>query len=188
MNSQSADLIERMLHGDKNCFHDVIAWYATPVLRLCFLLLGDEEEARDVFQETLLKLVQMVKQGRFRSANGSIKGFLMTTARNMCINRLRNRSRFASLKDEEDGSAIEFSHTDTPEEAACISQFEQTFDCALAKLSDIQRTVIVLHELNGESKKEIAETLSITVENVRMQLCRARKKMRVLLAPFVGEV
>ncbi|RJP33859.1 MAG: RNA polymerase sigma factor [Candidatus Omnitrophota bacterium] len=188
MSGNATDLIQRMLNGDPASFHDIIAWYADDVLRLCFLLLRDEEEARDIFQESLLKLAQMVKQGRFRTANGSIKGFLLTTARNLSLNRLRKHLRYEPIPEEDDVHSPELVNSYSPLQATNDARFESRFDAALAQLTDLQRTVIVLHELNGESTENIADTLDLTVENVRMHLCRARKHMRRILAPFAGEL
>ena len=187
MDRDTKDLIQRMRQGDPAGFQDVFTWYSKDVLRLAFLLLRDPEEAKDVLQETMLSLVRLVRDGRFRGSNGSIKGFLMIAARNDCINRLKKRKVFSSLPEEDEFVPASLQYAETPGKVMNDSLFENAFDHALAKLTEMQRTILVLHEVEGESQSQIAELLDLTVENVRMQLCRARKKMRQWLRPFIGE-
>ncbi len=185
MRSRHANLIQRLQDGDPSCFHDIIAWYADDVLRLCYELLWDAEEAKDVLQETLLRFVQTVQKGRLRSENGSIKGLLMTTARNLCINRLRRTVRFRPLGETDATLNVHLQDVRTPDCAAADFQFEEAFEVALSQLTDAQRIVLVLHKLNGESQRTIAGTLGCSVDCVKAHLARARKKMRVLLQPFL---
>ncbi len=177
------DLIHRMLNNDPTSFQDILQWYAEDVLRLSFMLLRNSHDAQDILQESMLGLVNQVKQGKFRSANGSIKGFLLVTARNLCLNRLKRKIHFEILNEHEEhihGSVI-------PSQVLENKEFEGVIDQALDQLSPLQRIILVLHELQDESTQEIANELNLSVENVRMHLCRARKKMRAYLAPFIGE-
>lgn len=187
MSDDTSDLIHRMLRGDESSFSDIIAAYAGDVLRMGYMLLGDSEEARDVLQESLFALVRQVRLGRFRSSNGSIKGFLMTVARNLCLKRLRKKVRFHSLSDETENFEPALRDTHTPVRAAQDAQFETAFDDALGQMSGARRTVFVLHELNGESYEQIANALRLSVEAVRMHMSRARTQLRQLLAAHLGE-
>ncbi len=184
---KQTDLVRRVLRGDRTSFQDIIAWYSRDVLRLCELLLRDPEEAKDVLQESMLRLVRVVRQNRFRVQNGSIKGFLLTTARNCCIDRLKKRVDFRSIDDDEIIDSIA-STWETPDRVADEKRFEAAFRDALEQLSDAQRTVLVLHEVDGQSPKEIANTLNCSAECARSHLYLARRKMRLLLERFIGEL
>lgn len=183
----SRDLLRRMLHGERSAFEEIVAAYAEDVLRTCTLLLRDREEARDVLQEAMLRLVRVVRAGKFRSVNGSIKGFLCTTARNLCIDRLRKRIDFRALDDESMQTHPALSDTATPDRALDEARFASAFDDALTRLTHAQRTVLVLHELNGEPQNDIATSLGLSIDCVRTHLYRARRKMRTLMARFIGE-
>lgn len=178
------DSIQRILQGDRTIYADIIQWYSGDVLRLCYSLLWDTEESKDVFQETLLRLIQTVQAGNLRSANGSIKGFLLKTARNLCIDRLRKRVRFDSYEDEDIQHDSHLRTERTPDLVLEENNFQESFEYALSQLGDIQRIVIVLHELNQETHQEIANTLNLSVDAVKAQLSRARSKMRILLKPY----
>lgn len=181
-------LIDRMLDGDRTSFNDIVAWYAGDVLRLCIMLLRRREDAEDVLQESMLRLVKQVKAGRFRKQNGSIKGFLLQTARNLCIDKLRKKSGFLTSTDDYIIEKISVHESDTPAQATDAKRLEDEFQKALGQLNDSQRTVFVLHELNGEPYKQIAQSLDISVEAVRKHMFRARKILIQQLASFAGEV
>ena len=187
MTESTTELVQRVLRGERSSFDDVVAWYSEDVLRLSYLLLRDREEARDVLQEAMLRLVRSVRGGKFRSVNGSIKGFLITTARNLCIDRLKKRVDFQGLRDDDTflDSALREMHT--PDRAMDEARFRSAFQDALGQLTEAQRTVLVLHEVNGESQATIADTLNLSAECVRTHLCRARRRMRVLWARFASE-
>ncbi|RJP19329.1 MAG: RNA polymerase sigma factor [Candidatus Omnitrophota bacterium] len=188
MRQDPRDLIQRLLRDDPTGFDDIITWYSADVMRLCYALLWDREEARDVLQETLFRLIDTVKQKRLRSSNGSIKGFLLTTARNLCIDKLRRKVNFASIDDEEEAIQDILPHeTNAPDRALDEQRFQTAFSSALARLTDAQRTVMVLHELNGESQAEIAANLHLSPDCVKTHLYRARRAMRILLQPFLSE-
>ena len=186
MYDNHGDLIERMFSGDTSSFNDILLWYAEDVLRLAWFLLHDREEAEDILQETMLTLVRLVKEKKIRSANGSIKGLLLRCTRNLCIDRLRKKMTFYSLDDEENPAITSVSDLNTPERAAEQSRLFTALDHGLSDLSDIQRTILILFELNGESYQQIADSLQLPLENVRKYLYRARKKLETYLAPYRG--
>ncbi len=185
--SDSPDLLRRILHSERSVFDEIVTAYADELLRSCTLLLRDREEARDVLQEAMLRLVRVVRAGKFRSSNGSIKGFLCTAARNLCIDRLRKRIDFRALDDDGVHAHPALSDTDTPDRALDEARFTSAFDEALTRLTHAQRAVLVLHELHGEPQNDIATSLGLSIDCVRTHLYRARKRMRTLMARFIGE-
>jgi|GEM_PF-6000769 RNA polymerase sigma-70 factor (ECF subfamily) len=107
MNEQtfSSNLLQRLRSGDSSCFDDILALYAEDILRLCVLLLKNEEDAKDILQETLLRLIRAVRGGKLSQSNGHLKGYLITIARNLCIDKLRKKMDWYSL-DEANGGGM----------------------------------------------------------------------------------
>ena len=184
MDDRPNRLVERMMRGDRTSYEEIVGSYADDVLRLCYGLLGDKEESRDALQEALLRLVRLVQAGRFRTADGSIKGFLMTTARNLCVDRLRSRVEFRELEDAEAMPAPTAAETMTPDVVAEKRRFEADFQDALGRLPTLQRAALVLFVMHGESYAQIAKALNVSVSNVRISLHRARRKMRLYLERY----
>ena len=185
MRRSRSDLIQRMLDGDRSSFDDIVTWYSDDVMRLCYSLLWSEEDAKDVLQETMLRLVEMVKEQRFRVSNGSVKGFLLSTARNLCIDRLRKRVDFRSYDELEPTFSTSSESQPRPDRFAHESEVRFAFNRAVAELTEPQRTILILRDINGESLGDIAQSLGIRVNCVKVHLHHARKRMRKHLAPFM---
>lgn len=187
MNRELSTLIERLQQGESASFDDVVAWYSGDVLRLCYLMLWNREEALDTLQDTLLRFIQRVKNGQFAGRNGSVKGFLLICARNLCIDRLRKRKRFLLSLDETSEDYEDHQTIPTPGRVAEESQFQDAFEQALSHLNDSQRAILVLFDIQGDSYAEIAQNLNISIVKVKSDLHRARRKLRQLLEPFGEE-
>ncbi|RJP34952.1 MAG: sigma-70 family RNA polymerase sigma factor [Candidatus Omnitrophota bacterium] len=61
------------------------------------------------------------------------------------------------------------------------------FRQALNQLTDAERIVLVLHDVDNESYQEIANHFHIQINNVRTRLWRAREKLRRILKPYIAE-
>ncbi len=184
MKKPDKNFYSRLMRGHPTAFEDVLDWYADDVLRLATFLLNNPDEARDVLQETMLNFVEAVKKRQVHMNNGSIKPLILTIARNLCINRLKRDKRFVAYTVERIENLPDMIDPQTPGCRTNEMEFEAAFTKALDRLSPLQRTIIVLHELNQDSFKEIAVSLNISYESVKKNFYRGLKKMRVLLEPF----
>jgi RNA polymerase sigma-70 factor (ECF subfamily) len=145
--------------------------YQERLFRLARRLSADREEARDLVQETFLRAARRPSA----LPDGAEEAWLVRTLVNLCRDRFRRlgvRSRVhESLRREEE--------TAHPEEAAVA---RATVRAALARLTPRRRAVIVLHELEGISAREVARLLGIAEVTVRWHLLAARRELaRVLL-------
>lgn len=174
----------RLLQGYPAAFEEILRWYADDVIRLATFILNDPDEARDILQETMLKFVESVKKKRVHGNNGSIKSLIITIAKNLCINRLKKNQRFVEFPDGNLDNLPDLIDPQTPRISAREMEFEEAFQEALGQLSPLQRTVLVLHELQQDSFQEIAQALGLSYECVKKNFYRGLKKMRVLLEPF----
>lgn len=186
MNRPDREFYSRLIRGHPSAFEDVLNWYAEDVLRLAAFLLNDRDEARDVLQETMLNFVETVKKKQVYMNNGSIKPLIVTIARNLCINRLKKIKRFVEWPEDSFEQDFTMADPQTPLLSAGENEFETAFQEALKHLSPLQRTVLVLHELQNDSFHEIARSLGISYESVKKNFYRGLRKIRVLLEPFDG--
>lgn len=184
MNHSPSNLVERIHAEDLSVFDDIVRWYAQDMLRLATLLLNDDEEAKDVFQDAVFKLVELVKKGRFRYRNGSIKGFLLSCTRNLCIDRLRKRKAKQPIPENTSTIDRALQIFETPASVAREKQFEAALLHALKQLTDMQRAVFVLRELKDESMADIANQLGLTKAAAWKHFYRALQKLQVILKPF----
>ncbi len=142
------------------------------LLRFANQILQDEEEAKDVLQDVFLKLWQKREElGKVEN----LEAFAFRMTRNRCLDMIRSRRTISieSMKkvkfpDEES------SDTDYLDLTNSVDQVKRI----IAELPDLQRTIIHLRDIDQLEFEEIAEATQLNVNAIRVNLSRARKKVR----------
>ena len=150
------------------------------IYRYALVLLGNRADAEDAAQEVLLRLWSHLP----RIIPFNLRAWLLRTTRHYCLDQIRRRSNPASplLIDDEFLDARPDELAVDPSLAADSGfRLEQARD-ALLSLPENLRSVFVLYEVNGLRYREIAETLEIPVNSVKVYLSRARAKLSKLLS------
>ena len=143
--------------------------HARTVYGLCLVLLRNAHEAEDATQQAFVSAYESVCRGTVPERPNA---WLLTIARNECLDRLRRRTRRPeSLLDEDIPSA-------GVEEIAARNAAIDELRTALGELPARQRDAIVLHELGGLGYTQVAETLGVSVAAVESLLFRAREHLR----------
>jgi RNA polymerase sigma-70 factor (ECF subfamily) len=160
---------------------DVVARYADVVYTMAYRLTGDDEEARDLAQDVLIRL----HKGLRRYQEGNFEGWLYRTTVNAFRDRLRKRKRLRedALGDEPPGMRTGV----VVEEAVAQSELHDVVQKAIVRLPPEYREAVVLRDLEGRSYEEIAEILGIPPGTVRSRIHRGREQLRQLLTPYVDE-
>jgi RNA polymerase sigma-70 factor (ECF subfamily) len=190
MEGQAGDekLLEAARAGDGGALDALLARHQRQVYRFGLKMCRDEEDAKDVLQETLLAVARGLKD--FRGAS-SVSTWLYTIARSFCIKK-RRRSKFAPeqeepLDAEADGEPMQIADSArAPDESLAGRQIEAALEAAIGSLAPMYREVLVLRDVEGLSAQEVAEVLGLTVEAVKSRLHRARLAVRERVAPLLG--
>ena len=132
-----------------------------------FKSLRDEDDANDIVQDAFMKLWQHRENVEVEKA----KSWLFTTAHNALINFVKKHSRMQSM---EGSSYLE------PSENSNSTNFElkEVIDRCLKNLPEIQRSILLLRDMEGYSYEEIGEMLKLNESQVKVYLFRARQKMK----------
>jgi RNA polymerase sigma factor (sigma-70 family) len=139
--------------------------------RFALRFLENDEDARDVVQEILLRLWSKKEQlHEYRS----IEAFAMTMTRNYCLDRLRSPASKMEMLDE----VNEMKDLKTPYRDTELSDSMRFVRMAMEALPEQQKTVIHLRDVEGCDFDEIAEITGLSLNNIRVSLSRARKKIR----------
>jgi RNA polymerase sigma-70 factor (ECF subfamily) len=139
------------------------------LFRLSNRLLGNIPEAEDITQEVMLKLWEM--RGKLEQYQ-SIEALAMTTTRNLSLDRIRyQKVRWAHADDVKP----EETYIDNPAERSDIETWMKKI---MAQLPETQQTILHLRDAEGMEFEEIAPILGMNVETIRVNLSRARKKVR----------
>jgi RNA polymerase sigma-70 factor, ECF subfamily len=150
------------------------------IYRYARALLANTADAEDAAQEVLLRLWNHLP--RLNPFN--LRGWLLRTTHHYCLDQIRRRSKLAepmladreTLAERADELAVDPGHA-----ADSTFRLEQARN-ALAKLPENLRSVFILYEVNGLRYREIAETLQIPVNSVKVYLLRARGRLSKTVA------
>jgi len=196
------ELVEKFrASGDMGIFKTLVRRYQSKVFVLALRALGNNEEAEEAVQETFVRVHQNIAQYR---QNSLFSSWLFRIARNHCMDLLRMKQRRFELQtvpfDPQAGAApgddniIDTTSRETvcqladrtPDPAQSLDMREQLeiVEQSLSQLPDSQKTVLILHDMQGLSYMEIAEIVGTSIGTVRSRLHYGRLKLRELLLPY----
>jgi RNA polymerase sigma factor (sigma-70 family) len=187
--SNNTDLVLAAKKGDLEAFNQMVLLYQERIYALALRILGDEDSAEDITQNTFL--TAYLNLPRFR--NGSFRSWLYRIATNACYDELRRRKSHPILSLEYEDEAEEklmplydFTRPSMlPEKEVEKHQLEQSIQQALNRLDADQRAVVVLVDLQDFDYQEAAHILEVPIGTVKSRLVRARLKLRrLLVGPF----
>ena len=184
-------LLARARAGERAAFEQLYRWFERPVFTLALRILGGtngggREEAADVLQDTMLKVLSRV--GDFRgSGTGGDGGspfwaWLRQIAVNEALMRLRSRRTHGIEVAIEDEYGLE-DNAPLPPAAADAAQLQR----ALAELPAITRSVLWLYHAEGYTHEEIAALMQRTASFSKSQLARGSRRLRQVLDGPVKE-
>ena len=176
---QDDNILLRMVReGDEEAFESLFHRYEGAIYRFCLLMLGDQDAAKDIHQETFFRLYHHSRTG---GDVRSIYGWLMSAARSRCLNYLRDQKRQARLARDQ---AVE--RVVQPDFSTSID-LEHHLREALLNIPAHYREAILLFEVEGYSYKEIAELLEIDFHQVKNRIYQAKRALQELLTPILFE-
>lgn len=181
---QDEDVVLALQKGKKEAFAFFFHEYYTA---LCFFannILHNEDEAKDIVQDSFVKLWNS-RNANYQSEN--VKSFLYTIVRNGCLNALKKR-KVIMKAEQELKKAHALSDSDQFDEITHAEIVRQVFG-AIDVLPTQMKKVFKLYYMEGKNYKEIASTLHTSSETVRKQKSIALKIIRqkllsLLLAIF----
>ena len=187
-----AELIRRILAGEKQLFHDLIRPCERSVYFLLFGLLRNEAEAEDAAQETVIKVYRNLHMFR---GDSQFRTWVLSIARNEGLGRIRKaQSRredsLEELSEDQSGDytpAVLTSWREVPAQALERKELGAILRNAVEGLPEIYRNVVLLRDIEEMDVRETAAALGITEGTVKVRLHRARALLQRNLAPKLKE-
>jgi RNA polymerase sigma-70 factor, ECF subfamily len=180
-----AQFIERLQAGEAAAFDRLVQERSGDVYALLYRLTEDAEEARDLTQETFLRVFRSID--RFRG-DADLKTWIYRIALNQARNRWRwwrRRRRDATVsldsettRDEQPLSARLRDAGMNPEQETLMREREMALRQALRTLGRLYREVVILRDVEGLSYEEVAAALEISIGTVKSRLSRGRQELR----------
>lgn len=173
------ELIVEAKAGNTSSFERIVVLHQNLVLRVAQRLLLNNEDAKDAAQEVFLRLHRSL--GRFKEEQ-EFAPWLYRITVNICQDIRRRRKQEIALV-----ATVEIPDRSPSSEASILLRQQQELVlAALAKLSDREREVVVLRDLEGLSTAEVANVTGSLETTVRSQISMARVKIRNYLATRLG--
>lgn len=167
-------LVRRARNGDQGAFGVLVDRHMRPAYAVALSVTRQHEDAEDVAQEAFLTALRRLDQCRDPEKFG---GWLMTIVRNRARNLLRRENIRATDPIPEGASASSPGPVRVTERLELRRRLQE----ALGSLTQVQREIVLLHDLEGWKHREIAEHLDMPSGTVRSHLHYARKELRKLL-------
>jgi RNA polymerase sigma-70 factor (ECF subfamily) len=173
------ELVARSRSGDVESFNQLISRWERPIYALAYRIIGQEDDARDVCQETFLRafrgLAAFKGQAKFSS-------WLYRIALNLCRDWIRRRRRSPISLVPEDVELEDLAADAVPAESVedLVARRELTgyVGAAMAKLPEEQRTAIILKEYHGMTFQEIADLQGCPLSTVKTRLYQGLSVLR----------
>jgi RNA polymerase sigma-70 factor (ECF subfamily) len=177
------ELVARSIGGDQESFNQLVLRWERPIYALAYRVIGREEDARDVCQETFLRA--------FRALNGfrgqaKFSSWLYRIALNLCRDWVRKERRTPVIQAPEELEVLEMAAVREPtpsvEDLVARRELTRVVERAMARLPEEQRTAIILKEYHELTFQEIADLVGCPLSTVKTRLYQGLSVLRRELA------
>ena len=159
------ELLKRIRKGDVKAFDLIFEEYSQRLYGFAFSMLKNHEDAREIVQETFLKVWNKRKE---INTNYSFKSYLFSISYNIIIDLLRKKSNDSKYqKYLKDHFNVALSGTD---EQVNFNELQENLTQLLEKLPEKRRAIYKMSREEGFSHKEIAEKMGISIKTVENQI------------------
>jgi RNA polymerase sigma-70 factor (ECF subfamily) len=178
------ELVEEAKDGSDRAFEELVRQTYADTYTLAFRLTGDHEDARDVVQETYLRVHRGLSKFR---GDAQFSTWLHRITANCASTLLGRRTRHRHDVLSDDPPIADDHPRSDPAHRADVGDLRNQLTEALRSLPPKLRIVVVLRDIYDLSHEAIAEELGITVSAAKVRLHRARKILRELLSSLGGD-
>src|SRR6202048_3375700 len=179
-NTEEAAIVRRVQARDENAFREIVERYQSKVFSIIFGILRNHNDAEDIAQQVFAKIYFSIGNFDFRS---SLLTWIYKITVNECYDYLRKKRVrklvYESDFSEEDSQRMENSETATEPGTPIdvrLSQRDLVIKL-LDKLSEDDRTLLLLKEVEGHSVEELSQMTGMNENTIKVKLFRARQKL-----------
>lgn len=158
-------LVVSYANGDNSAFDKLLLRHKSQLFNYIFQMVRDRDVADDIFQETFIKVITTIKQGRYNDM-GKFTAWITRIARNLVIDYFRsekNETTVSSDNDEYDILNRKDLSEETIEDILIDMQIENDIRNLVSQLPEPQQEVLNMRYYKDLSFKEIAEILDVSI-------------------------
>jgi RNA polymerase sigma-70 factor (ECF subfamily) len=187
MEAEDAPDVERARAGDEDAFRRLVERHSRVVFRLAFRMLGNEHDAEDAVQEAFLKAHRALPEFEARSRFSS---WLHRITVNCSYDVLRRRARRAEdpleTPDDDEAPSTELRALGPLQDRLLFGkELDRRMRVALARLSDLERSVFLLRHHEGLPLRDIGDAMGLDTNATKHALFRAVRKVREVMTPLL---
>ena len=186
-------LIERLKAGDQSALEEMFRLHSAKLYNVAHRILGDAADTEEVIQDVFWTVYRKAKSFQ---GNSQFSTWLYRLTVNAALGKIRRSKKHKEVEYDEflpkfqnDGHHLVrpvVDWSDTLDEKYSQREVQELLGQALNQLKPVDKSVVVLSDLEGLSDKEIAATLGLTVSAVKTRLHRARLFLRGKMAVHLG--
>lgn len=187
-NISDADIINRVLSGQKQLFEVLMRRYNQRLYRVQRSYLSEEESIKDTLQTTYIKVFENLDSFR---GDSLFSTWITRIAINEALKYLNKKKRISKLHLIEEKRLMnedKKERFDSPEEEAIQNDYKKLLESVVEKLPPKYRCVYIMREIEDMDTGETAECLNITESNVKVRLHRAKQMISELLNHNLSDV
>jgi len=174
------ELVARSIEGDLESFNQLVVRWERPIYALAYRVIGREEDARDVCQETFLRAFRAIKGFK---GQAKISSWLYRIALNLCRDWIRRERRAPLVQAPEGLDPMDLANElpapiESLDETVSRREITSAVARAIAALPEEQRTAIILKEYHGLTFQEIADMLGCPLSTVKTRLYQGLSVLR----------
>ena len=158
-------LLNHYLSGDQSAISKLIERHSRRVRDYINMMVKDRDVAEDIFQETFIKAVRVIDDGRYTD-NGKFLSWILRIAHNQVIDHFRAQRQNKSVSETEAGydvlGTLKLAER-TVEDSMVCEQIERDVRALVELLPSEQREVVIMRYFSGLSFKEIAEQTDVSI-------------------------
>ncbi len=177
------ELVNQFVKGNKSSIEILINRHKNKVYTYILLLVKDEHLAEDIFQDTFIKVIKSLKNGKYQD-NGKFLSWVVRIAHNLVIDHYRKEKQLNTCSNEDYSMNLfnspKFSEK-TIEEQIIKEQVENEVRALIDLLPDDQKEVILLRHYGALSFKEIAEQTNVSINTALGRMRYALINLRKLI-------
>ena len=159
------DLLNVYLSGNENAVTVLVNRHRRRVFDYINMMVKDRDVADDIFQETFIKAVRVIDEGRYTD-NGKFLSWILRIAHNQVIDHFRAQRQNKSVSEAEAGydvlGTLKLAER-TVEDSMVCDQIERDVRALVELLPSEQREVVIMRYFSGLSFKEIAEQTDVSI-------------------------
>lgn len=178
------DVLERCAGGDRDAFRIVVERYQGYAFALAFRLVNEEEEAKDIVQESFIRV-----WNNLRRYNPAVKftTWLYTIVTNLCYDSIRSRKRKrTTVFDTIDLSVLDnIASAENPERILTNRELGDVIRMLTKELPPKQKLVFVLRDMQGLNILEVCDILQLSESSVKTNLVYARRFLCARLEQYL---